>query len=376
MYILLLIIFIPAVFYFGFLVQILLGLKRLRRNNFKNDKKYFVSIIVPFRNETEVIVDCLKSLEAQTYPQNYYEIIFVDDFSNDDSVSKLNSEKKLPSTQVISVPNDFQKLSSKKRGIKYGIEKSLGEIILTTDADCVHPKEWLETMISGFDETTGFISGPVKFTNSNILFGKIQQLEFGGLVLVGAGLIGSCKPTICNAANIAFKKETFNYVNGYDDNQHLASGDDEFLMQKIAKSKKYKVKFIFSEHTVVETLANKTIDKFIQQRKRWASKGLFYNDKTLIFKLILIYLFFVSLPLQLVLGATFNLIFLYSFTLLLLLKGMIEYFILRNGIPLLYNKIDFMVFAISEVLHIPYIIFSGIAGAFGNFEWKGRNLKR
>lgn len=376
MYILLLIIFIPAVFYFGFLAQILLGLKRLRRNNFKNDKKYFVSIIVPFRNETEVIVDCLKSLEAQTYPRNYYEIIFVDDFSNDDSVSKLNSEKKLPSTQVISVPNDFQKLSSKKRGIKYGIEKSLGEIILTTDADCVHPKEWLETMISGFDETTGFISGPVKFTNSNILFGKIQQLEFGGLVLVGAGLIGSCKPTICNAANIAFKKEAFNYVDGYDDNQHLASGDDEFLMQKIAKSKKYKVKFIFSEHTVVETLANKTIDKFIQQRKRWASKGLFYNDKTLIFKLILIYLFFVSLPLQLVLGATFNLIFLYSFTLLLLLKGMIEYFILRNGIPLLYNKIDFMVFAISEVLHIPYIIFSGIAGAFGNFEWKGRNLKR
>jgi len=376
MYILLLIIFIPSVFYFGFLFQILFGLKRLKEINSKNEKKYFVSIIVPFRNESEMIVDCLKSLEVQTYPQNYYEIIFVDDFSDDDSFSKLNLEKKLPNTQGISVPNDFQKLSPKKRGIKYGIEKSQGEIILTTDADCVHPEEWLETMISGFDETTGFISGPVKFTNSNMLFGKIQQLEFGGLVLVGAGLISSDKPTICNAANIAFRKEAFNYVDGYEDNQHLASGDDEFLMQKIAKSKKYKVKFLFSEKAVVQTPANKTVAAFIQQRKRWASKGLFYNDKTLIFKLIMIYLFFVSFPLQAILGITFSLIFLYSFISLLLLKVLIEYFIIKKGIPLLFENINFRAFIISEILHVPYILFAGIAGAFGNFEWKGRNMKR
>jgi cellulose synthase/poly-beta-1,6-N-acetylglucosamine synthase-like glycosyltransferase len=374
--ILLLIFLIPAVFYFGFLFQILFGLKRLRRNNFKNDKKYFVSIIVPFRNETEVIVDCLKSLEMQTYPRDYFEIIFVDDFSNDDSFAKLNAEKKLANTRVISVPNDFQKLSPKKRGIKYGIEKSQGEIILTTDADCVHPKEWLETMISGFAENTGFISGPVKFANSNMLFGKIQQLEFSGLVLVGAGLIGSKKPTICNAANIAFRKDAFDFVDGYEDNQHLASGDDEFLMQKIAKTKKFKVKFLFVEQAVVKTQANETVNKFIQQRKRWASKGLFYNDKTLILKLIMIYLFFVSLPLQAILGVTLSLIFLCSFTSLFLLKILIEYFIIKKGIPLLFENMNCTTFIISEVLHIPYIIFAGIAGAFGNFEWKGRNLKR
>ena len=374
--ILLLIFLIPAVFYFGFLFQILFGLKRLRRNNFKNDKKYFVSIIVPFRNETEVIVDCLKSLEMQTYPRDYFEIIFVDDFSNDDSFAKLNAEKKLANTRVISVPNDFQKLSPKKRGIKYGIEKSQGEIILTTDADCVHSKEWLETMISGFAENTGFISGPVKFANSNMLFEKIQQLEFSGLVLVGAGLIGSKKPTICNAANIAFSKDAFDFVDGYEDNQHLASGDDEFLMQKIAKTKKFKVKFLFVEQAVVETQANDTVNKFIQQRKRWASKGLFYNDKTLILKLIMIYLFFLSLPLQAIFGITLSLIFLYSFISLFLIKVLIEYFIIKKGIPLLFENMNYTTFIISEVLHIPYIIFAGIAGAFGNFEWKGRNLKR
>ena len=376
MYFLFLIILILVIFYFGFLGQVYFGLRSLNRKRRGTDKKYFVSIIVPFRNESEVIVDCLRSLECQAYPKDHYEIIFIDDFSNDDSAQKLNSEKTLPNTQVISVPDGYKKMSPKKRGIKYGIDHAKGEIIVTTDADCVHPKVWLETMISAFDEQTGFVSGPVRFSDSNLLFNKIQQLEFGGLVLTGAGLIGSDKPTICNAANIAFKKEAFEYVNGYEDNQHLSSGDDEFLMQKIAKSKKYEVQFMLSEHAVVETQANRTIDGFIQQRKRWASKGLFYNDKTLILKLIMIYLFFVSLPLQLLLGITFNLIFVYSFSSLVLLKGIIEYFIMRKGIPLLFKNINYKVFIISEILHIPYIIYAGIAGAFGNFEWKGRNLKR
>ena len=376
MFILLIILFIPVVFYFGFLGKVYFGLKSLRRTMIKNDKKCFVSVIIPFRNESEVIIGCLKSLEAQTYPIEQFEIIFVNDFSDDDSVAKLISEKTLPNIHVISVPADFQKMSPKKRGIKYGIDNSKGEFIVTTDADCVHKREWLATMVSAFNEQTGFISGPVRFSDSDKLLNQIQQLEFGGLILTGAGLIGSHKPTICSAANIAFRKEAFEYVHGYEDNQHLSSGDDELLMQKIAKSKKYEVQFNFSEQAIVETNANNSIDKFIQQRKRWASKGLFYNDKILIFQLIMIFLFFVNLPLQLLLGATVDVIFFYSFLLIFLSKGIVEFFIIREGIPLLYKKINFKVFAVSEILHIPYIIYSGIAGALGNFKWKGRNLKR
>lgn len=357
-------------------MQILSGLKRISPNGYRQVDIPFVTVIVPFRNESEVIVKCLSSLEAQNYPHEKYEILFIDDFSNDSSIIALNSNKKLLNTQVISVPNDFQKLSPKKRGIKLGIEKSRGEIILTTDADCVHPKEWIEAMVSAFDETTGFISGPVKFSDTKRFFGKIQQLEFGGLVLTGAGLIGSNKPTICNAANIAYRKEAFEYVGGFEDNQHLSSGDDEFLMQKIAKSGKYKVQFLFSAKTLVETEANKTLDGFLQQRKRWASKGLFYTDKMLILKLLFIYFFFLSLPTQLLLALLLDSIFLYTFIAMVLGKVILEYLILKKGIPLIYTTIEFTVFVFAELLHVPYIILAGFAGAFGNFEWKGRNLKR
>ncbi|MDP3150131.1 MAG: glycosyltransferase [Ignavibacteria bacterium] len=318
----------------------------------------------------------MKSLETQTYPEEKYEILFIDDFSDDDSVQKIYSAKQLANTQILSVPIDFQQMSPKKRSIKFGIEKAKGEIIFTTDADCSHPREWIGKMVSAFDKSIGFVSGTVKFAKSDNLFGKIQQLEFGGLVLTGAGLIGAGKPTICNAANIGFRKDAFIFVNGYEDNQHLSSGDDEFLMQKIAKSGKYKVQFLFSKEAVVETKANKTVESFIQQRKRWASKGLFYNDKTLIIKLICIYLFFLSLPLQLLLGLFFNVLFIYSFIVFISAKMLFEYFILRKGIPLLYRVIEFPVFIFAELLHIPYIILAGLAGAFGNFKWKGRELKR
>lgn len=376
MYILLLIFGLLTAFYTAFLLKVLFGLKKVKEEKLTDGGQNFVTIIIPFRNESGVVLDCLKSLEEQDYPKEKYEIIFVDDFSDDDAVFKLNAHKKLSNTKIISVPKDFQKLSPKKRAVQFGIDQAKGEIIVTTDADCRHQQTWLSAMISAFDETIGFISGPVKFSNSNSFWGKVQQLEFGGLVLSGAGLIGTATPTICNAANIAFRKSAFTFVNGFDDNKHLASGDDEFLMQKIAKSNKYSVRFLFSEQAVVQTEANKTINKFIQQRKRWASKGLFYNDKALIFKLILIYFFFFSLPVQVALGIFMNGIFFYSFIVSALIKMVVEYSVLKKGVPILYPNINIGVFLVSELLHIPYIIFAGIAGAFGNFEWKGRNLKR
>ncbi len=94
-----------------------------------------------------------------------------------------------------------------------------------------------------FDYETAFVSGIVKFSDKDGFWNKLQQLEFSGLVIVGGGLIFAGYPTICNAANLAFRKSVFLEVGGFDDNLHLTSGDDELLMQKIALLKKYKIKF-------------------------------------------------------------------------------------------------------------------------------------
>ncbi|MGB5849410.1 MAG: glycosyltransferase family 2 protein, partial [Ignavibacteriaceae bacterium] len=283
---------------------------------------------------------------------------------------------KPPNVNILSLPNDYSPNAHKKRAIRYGIEKSAGEIIITTDADCVYSRNWMSSMLSYFDDETGFISGPVEFLDDDGMFSKLQKLEFAGLVITGAGLIGIGKPTICNAANIAYRKKTYEEVNGFYDQMDLSSGDDELLMQKISKDTKYKVKFSLVTDSIVKTSANKNINEFYHQRKRWASKGLFYKNIRLIITLILIYLFYLGLVIQPFLILLISSSFIYTFGLSLASKLFLEYLILLKGMKILFSKLSLKPFILSEFLQVPYIIIAGISGMFGNLEWKGRKIKR
>lgn len=367
---------ILLIHYLIFIAIVFAGLKKLTSVKSQNNNSHFVSVIVPFRNESESILHCFKSLTEQDYPNDSYEIIFVDDFSIDDSLEKLLKNVNSANVKVIAVPEEYSVNAHKKRAIRYGIEKSSGEIIVTTDADCTHPNNWLSTLISFFDDKTGFVSGPVEFENGPTLFEKFQKLEFAGLVITGAGLIGSGKPTICNAANIAYRKKVYEDVGGFTYQMNLSSGDDELLMQKIKRDTGYRVEFANHHDAIVKTFPNRTVSEFYQQRKRWASKGLFYNDKFLILKLILIYLFYISLPLQLILGLFCSEYFILTFSISFILKILFEYMILKRGIKLFLDRKILKVFLPAEILHIPYIIIAGISGALGDYVWKSRKIKR
>ena len=362
--------------YLFFLQRIFRGLNNLKLNLNEKLPYEFISIIIPFRNEEANILASLKSIESQLYPKEKYEVIYVNDFSEDNSLELLASNIKKDNIRVLSVPEDFSKNAHKKRAVRYGIESAKGDIIVTTDADCIHDEEWLKSLVLSFDSVTGFVSGPVEFEIDNGLFSEFQKLEFAGLVLCGAGLIGAGHPTICNAANIAYRKKVFDEVGGFKDQMNLSSGDDELLMQKIAKDSDFKVKFNIDKKAIVKTSANKTFGDFYQQRKRWASKGLFYSDKTLVLKLILIYLFYVGLAAQIFLGLFYYPHFLLSFFISILLKNIYEFRILVKGKTILFNNLQLKHFLAAEILQIPYLIVIGLVGAFGNYLWKARKVKR
>lgn len=362
--------------YLFFLIGVFSGLKNLKPQTACKIPNEFVSVLIPFRNEEKNILRTLKSVELQDYPEERFEVIFIDDHSTDKSIEILKKNITKSNIKVISVPKDYSVKAHKKRAIRYGIENSKGEIIVTTDADCIHKKIWLKALLSFFDTETGFISGPVKFVESKNFFGKLQELEFAGLVITGAGLIGSNSPTICNAANIAYRKKVFDEVGGFSLQMNLSSGDDELLMQKIFKDTNYKIKFALDKNAVVETEPNENLKQFYQQRKRWASKGLFYKNKSLVLKLILIYLFYLSLLIQPILGFTLDSRFFIPFFISFTAKLLLEYLILRKGTELLFSQKILKVFLLAEIFHIPYIVIAGLSGVFGNYKWKDRLISR
>ena len=374
--ILLLIFSFLLIFYTFFLISIYSGLRKLEKSDEDKIIPEFVSIIIPFRNERENLPANLKSLESQDYPNNNYEVIYVNDSSTDDSVEILANKIKTENIKVISVPEKYIPNAHKKRAIRYGIENAKGEIIITSDADCNYNNNWLRTLLKYMDDKTAFISGPVEFEDNGNIFGAIQKLEFAGLVIVGAGLIGINRPTICNAANIAYRRKVFDEVNGFYDQFGLSSGDDELLMQKIWKETNYKIKFCPEKSAIVKTAPNKTLTEFYQQRKRWASKGLFYKNKLLVLKLILIYLFYLSLPIQLILGIIKSPVYFITLAAGLILKILVEFLVLKFGIILLFERKILRKFLPAQILQIPYIIVAGFAGTFGNFIWKERKVSR
>ncbi|MEJ2618275.1 MAG: glycosyltransferase family 2 protein, partial [Ignavibacteriaceae bacterium] len=258
----------------------------------------------------------------------------------------------------------------------FGIENSRGEIIVTTDADCFHSPDWLVSLLSAVDDRTAFISGPVEFINEKKIFAELQQIEFAGLILTGAGLIQIKQPVICNAANIAYRKSVFESLNGFQEHLHVSSGDDGFLIQKIHKNGKYRVKFCLNKDAIVKTKSADSIKQFYQQRKRWASKSIFYSDKKLIIKLILIFFFYLGLVIQFLLGLLVSKIFFFLLFDSLFIKFLLEFLILKMGNKILFPGLKLRYFLLAELLQIPYILFSGIAGLFGNFTWKERKVKR
>lgn len=377
MKILFLIIFILLLLHYSyFLLKIIYGLARPAFSSYNNIQGIFISVIIPFRNESRNILNSLASIENQDYPDDLLEVIYVDDHSTDDSFYLIDKAVKKTNIKVVKLPDENPTTGNKKRAINYGIENCRGEIIVTTDADCVHHKGWLRSLSGCIDPETAFVSGPVGFLSELNFFTNIQKLEFEGLVLAGAGLIGTGRPVICNGANIAYKKSAYVESGGLNDSFDISSGDDALIMQKISKLKTGKVKFCTSKEAVVLTKSNGSIRDFFNQRKRWVSKSFNYSDINLIFQLILIFIFYCGLVLQLLLSIAGYHIFLFTLGISLIIKASLEYLIIKQGQKLFFTKSKFSVFFVSEILHVPYIIFTTIAGLTGHFTWKGRLIKR
>ena len=363
--------------YVLFLLFIYRGLGRIKKQKINNEtKKFKVAVIIPFRNERVNLPIVVESLTKQSYDKNLTELIFVDDGSSDGSKELLESHPLVNRFKILTVDAEKSKTAQKKIAITKAIYQTEAEIIFITDADCTHNENWITEMLKYFSEETGFVSGPVVFTNGSGLFGELQKIEFAGIQIAAAGLIGAGKPATCSAANIAFRKEAFLEVGGYEDNLNLSSGDDEFLMQKIHSKTKYKVKFATAKNVVVRTRANKTLKDFLNQRRRWASKSLLYENKALVVELFLIFLFYLFTLLAITVGAFVSLEIFLAGILAFFIKWFLEYLVVNRGRRLLFPGEKFKAFFVAELLHIPYILIASVLGVLGNFEWKGRKVKR
>jgi Glycosyltransferases, probably involved in cell wall biogenesis len=350
------------------------GWKSLKEITPRNESNHFttISVIVPARNEAGNIVRLLQALKDQNYPQDYIEVIIVDDFSTDNTASLARSFS-MTNLYVIN-PKQHSKQSSKKTAIEAGILASNGQLIITTDADCVPLPTWLKSINQFYTETNPeMIAAPVKMKYGNSLLDKFQALDFLTLQGITGGSIQSNLHVMCNGANLAYSRKAFMYVNGFKGIDHVASGDDLLLMYKIKQKYPGKVQFLKNKHAIVQTLPQSRLKGFFNQRKRWASKTFAYQERILIAILAFVYLFNCFL-LGVIVAGFYNSTYWLLVLLLIILKTIVEW-------PFIYTVADYYnekkllkYFIFFQPFHIFYTVITGIISQTSQYSWKGRKL--
>ncbi len=353
-----------------------------------------LSVIIPARNEEQNIKACLDSICNQSYPKEHFEVIVVDDHSTDSTADLVDGYaaqniKRIALKDHVDTPLN----SYKKKAIEVAIQHSSGDLIITTDADCILPENWLQTIASFYEmDRPAFIAAPVSISPApgreasgvRWFIEIFQSLDFMVLQGITGASVYKKIHSMCNGANLAYEKKAFEEVGGFNDIDNIASGDDMLLMHKIATRYPDKVLFLKSKEAIVQTKPVKSIGEFFNQRIRWASKADKYNDKRIFFVLMLVYFFNLSLLVlpfmvlfQNIQYSIFNIqcTMMELWVVMLLLKISIELRFLYPVAKFFGRQKLLWWFPLMQPFHIIYTVLAGFLGKFGTYQWKGRKVK-
>ena len=345
------------------------------------EAKTTFSVIIPFKNEAENLSELLHSILSLNYPDNLYEVILVNDESNDVSVEIINNfmaERPVDCAQGdIRIINNIRKTKSpKKDAINTAISQTKFDWIMTTDADCIVPKNWLDSF-DGFIQKNNpdFIVAPVRYHKVNTFLERFQTLDFLSLIGATVGGFGISKPFLCNGANLGYKKSLFYKLNGFVGNTYIASGDDIFLLEKAVKHNLKNVHFLKSKEAIVKTKPQLNFANLLSQRIRWSAKTSGYSN--LFGKLtgIIVLLMNASIiyGLVCVFIGLLNVEFLgYIF----IIKFSIDFLLIYKTAHFFNQEKCLTSYLLSSFLYPLFSVYVAITSIFKGYNWKGNYHKK
>lgn len=366
-----------AVVYLILCIWLSRGLSKVSRKGADSSQNITVSVIIAARNEEKSIGKTLETLKAQSYPADLFTITVVDDRSEDNTAAIVKQyQQDMPHLHLCHVTHVTEGVAPKKNAINLGVETSSNEIILITDADCILPPKWIETVVSFFsDPKVGLVQGLTGYPkSSSSFFSRFQQLDFFSHSVVAAAGIGRNVPINSNANNFAYRRSIFDSLDGYGDVAHVISGDDDLLLQRVWEQGEWDIRYMATPEAAVVTEAAETLPEMLNQRKRWGSKTVYYKPKQVVI-LASIFLFYIivavnTLLLPFSLSAPLPALSLYG------VKIAGELFFLIPGTAIFNRKDLRRSIFWSSPLQLYLVLYSVLAGVFGSFSWKGESYKR
>jgi poly-beta-1,6-N-acetyl-D-glucosamine synthase len=350
--------------YIVLLIGTFIGLSRLK--NTKNNFQHSVSIIIAARNEEDRILPCLQSLENINYPQEKFEIIFVDDSSNDDTPKIIEKFCNNHSNwKLIRLEEKSKKIKGKKNALLNGIKQSNGEIIFTTDADCIVPPNWLRKMVNYFEPNVSMVIGHSPITQKPGIYQKILQFDnlFSSIAASAPTKLGN--PISSIGRNLAYRKSAYEDVGSFLALKQYRSGDDILLTERFHYLNDGKIDFCAHPDTFVHTQPPESFSDIFHQQVRKNSKALLKSPSSILFSalLFLYYLFFLTFPI-------FYPKYLVLWLIIFASKFLIEFINLAKAAKIfkLSHTIKYIPFM--QFIYPFHIMLFSILGIFQLYQWK------
>jgi cellulose synthase/poly-beta-1,6-N-acetylglucosamine synthase-like glycosyltransferase len=212
------------------------------------------------------------------------------------------------------------------------------------------------------------VAGMVSIADEQKFFSRWQAMEFASVMGTGVATFGLNTPTMCNGANLSFRKEVFNEVEGYEENSHIASGDDEFLMRKIMSRYPDSIKTM---NSIVVTQPQASLRDFFQQRIRWASK--WRGNPSISAKLLAVFIFLTQVSWIIFLGSFYR----YdpeTIFVLFTVKIIADTLFLLPLFRLMKIKFRLIPFLGLQFFYPFYVIFVGLLAPWISYQWKDRKI--
>lgn len=332
------------------------------------------TIIINYRNEEVHLPTLLESINNQSYDFKLLQWIFINDNSVDQSFTLLDTFKAdHPEINILLIDRIPLTVSGKKDGITQAIELAKYDHIITTDADCILPKKWILCYNAMYTTQSDahFIAAPIQLEQRDTFLSSIQQQEMTALQLITLGSFAFRQPFMCNGANMSFTKTAFLEVNGYEGNKHLSSGDDIFLLEKLAAEDVMKCHYLKNKESVVTTFPKQRLNEIISQRARWAQKGSETKsllNKLVSFQVLMMSLLFIINPILWYFSLITNQMFIGVF----LVKGFTDMIALVIGnqffenIKWKYVPINFLIY--------PFLVLAITLKSLSKPQWQGRKI--
>ena len=349
----------------GLLVYGFFKVKSYQKTDLKPHTTF--TIVVPFRNEAENLPNLLRSFSNLNYPTDLFEVILVDDSS------KEKFQLSFVNYQLSIIDNIRVSNSPKKDAITTAMQHVKTNWVITTDADCLVPENWLLTFDSYIQEhNISMLAGAVTYQCENSFLDHFQQLDLTSLQGATIGSFGLKSAFMCNGANFAYKKSLFESLNGFDGNNKIASGDDVFLLQKAANLFPSEVHYLKAKEAIVITKPTENWKSLFHQRVRWAAKTGSYQSS--FGKGLGLIVFFGNLTI--VIGfvlVAFRILFWEILVLILAFKFVIDFILLYITNRFL-SKERIKSLLLSSLLYPFFSSTVALYSLFGSYEWKERRF--